>query len=190
MPVVNEFSGCILGRGAPWQGRAWAQAHRGRAQGSLVQTQCTLIGLWSHWILNRASSPRTRAGQCAKKCSPNGCVGFWGPQLCSPGCTGDIIDTRWDQPLAPTMCHTTGISLNISSLTRTSLLIPGWSKPKICSYSFYDIYKSTLPLGKRLEKHSEMQRFTHKFILDNLARITVLKSQKSPWITGILIIEI
>lgn len=119
-----------------------------------------------------------RAAECAKKCSPNGCMGFWGPQLCSPGCTGDIIDTRWDQPPGPTMCHTTGISLNISSLTRTSLLIPGWSKSKICSYSFYGIHNCTLPLGRRLEKCSEMQFFTHKFILDNLARITVLKSQK------------
>lgn len=175
----------VLWKGSPMAGSGLSQAHRTRAQVSLAQTQCTLIGLWSHWTPNRASSPQARAGECAKKCSPNWCVGFWGPQLHCPGCTGDIMDTRWHQP----PCHTAGISLNISFFTWTFWLIPGWSKTKICSYSFCDIHKFSLSLGKRLEKHSEMQ---YAVSHTNSSRVILQELQywsprKSPWITGILI---
>lgn len=71
----------------------------------------------------------------------------------------------------------------------TFLRIPGWSKTKICSYSFYDIHQCPLSLGKRLEEHPGMQcavsHTNSSWII--LQELQFWSPRKSPWITGILI---
>lgn len=188
MPVVDEFSGCVLGRGPPRQGQAWAQAHRTRAQGSL-----TLHANWAMVALDPEQgvfTPNRSRGMCPKVL-PKCMGGFWEPQLHFPGWTGDIINTRWDQPRVLPWVTQQEFHWAFLSSHEHFYWLSGWSKIKVYSYSFYDIHQCPLSLGKRSEEHSEMQcAISHtnsSWII--LQELQFWSPRKGPWITGILILK-
>lgn len=146
----------VLWEGTPTAGPGLSPSSQNRAQGSLAQTQHMLIGLWSHWILSRASSPPAGAGNVPQS-APQMHLGVLRAPAPLPWPHRRHLWTPGEiSPCVLPQSHNRNCTEHFF-LTWTVLLIPGWNKTKIYSYSFYDIHQRPLSLGKRLEEHSEMQ---------------------------------